>query len=344
MLKFFGCPAFLILYLALAGASVFAQTTAFSYQGRLNEAGSPVTGTRYFRFTLYDENGAAIPGASVEQTLTVTNGVFNAAINFGAATLPGANRSLEIAVKTNAGDAYTVLNPRADILSAPYSVKSKSANTATTATQLNGLDSSRFVQYDNTGNVGIGTTSSGSKLTVAGVVETTSGGVKFPDATVQTTAGLTAVTINSTLTGNGTAVAPLGINSPLTIRNADNPAFQPVQFREIQIGGADTTTIFTVPAGKRLVIETVSGNGNIFSGQKFLALSINTTNSVGGSQMPHYFTPVFTGTQGSFDFYSFNQSVRIYADPQTNIVLSRNTTSGNVNIGITVSGYYVDVP
>ena len=38
------------------------------------------------------------------------------------------------------------------------------------------------------GNVGIGTTSPGQKLSVAGTIESTSGGVKFPDGTVQTTA------------------------------------------------------------------------------------------------------------------------------------------------------------
>ncbi|WP_216689008.1 beta strand repeat-containing protein [Hymenobacter siberiensis] len=38
-------------------------------------------------------------------------------------------------------------------------------------------------------NVGIGTQTPGSPLTVAGVIETTTGGIKFPDGTVQTTAG-----------------------------------------------------------------------------------------------------------------------------------------------------------
>jgi hypothetical protein len=37
-------------------------------------------------------------------------------------------------------------------------------------------------------NVGIGNTSPGEKLTVAGTIESTTGGVKFPDATTQTTA------------------------------------------------------------------------------------------------------------------------------------------------------------
>ncbi|TSC52161.1 MAG: hypothetical protein LiPW41_372 [Parcubacteria group bacterium LiPW_41] len=39
------------------------------------------------------------------------------------------------------------------------------------------------------GNVGIGTNTPGQKLTVAGVIESTTGGIKFPDGTTQVTAG-----------------------------------------------------------------------------------------------------------------------------------------------------------
>lgn len=45
------------------------------------------------------------------------------------------------------------------------------------------------------GNVGIGTTNPGQKLTVAGTIESTSGGVKFPDGTTQTTAASGSATI-----------------------------------------------------------------------------------------------------------------------------------------------------
>lgn len=39
------------------------------------------------------------------------------------------------------------------------------------------------------GNIGVGTTTPASKFTVAGLIHSTSGGFKFPDGTVQTTAG-----------------------------------------------------------------------------------------------------------------------------------------------------------
>ena len=145
---------FSLLILLLVSAASYAQTTAFSYQGRLSESGTPVTGTRHFRFTLFDEGGVAIPGATIEQTLVVSSGVFNTTLDFGEEHFPAADRSLLIEVKVNLGDSYTVLSPRQQILSTPFSIKSKSADTATSATtastatnatQLGGVAADQYV-------------------------------------------------------------------------------------------------------------------------------------------------------------------------------------------------------
>ncbi len=73
---------------------------------------------------------------------------------------------------------------------------------------------------DKFGKVGIGTVAPTSLLTVRGMIETTLGGYKFPDGTIQTTAalsGLQFVFTDSTLRGDGTSGFPLGVNIPLTL-------------------------------------------------------------------------------------------------------------------------------
>jgi hypothetical protein len=82
---------------------------------------------------------------------------------------------------------------------------------------FSGTDNSSFA-----GNLGIGTATPSSKLTVAGVIQSTAGGVKFPDGSVQSraaTTGLGSVSHGSTLEGNGTSASPLGVALPLTLTN-----------------------------------------------------------------------------------------------------------------------------
>jgi hypothetical protein len=76
------------------------------------------------------------------------------------------------------------------------------------------------ISEDKFGNVGIGTDAPTAKLTVAGMIQTTLGGYKFPDGTVQTTAatsGLQSVFHDATLAGNGTQASPLTIGVPLNL-------------------------------------------------------------------------------------------------------------------------------
>ncbi len=75
------------------------------------------------------------------------------------------------------------------------------------------------ITEDDGGRIGIGTTLPTSMLTVNGVIEMMSaqGGVKFPDGTLQTTAGLATVSRDATLKGNGTQASPLGLASTITL-------------------------------------------------------------------------------------------------------------------------------
>jgi hypothetical protein len=59
------------------------------------------------------------------------------------------------------------------------------------------------------GKVGIGTTNPGEKLSVAGLVESTSGGFKFPDGSIQTTAtSVGGITVMTGTVAHNTLIAP----------------------------------------------------------------------------------------------------------------------------------------
>ena len=73
------------------------------------------------------------------------------------------------------------------------------------------------ISEDKFGNVGIGTATPTSSLTVQGMIEITLGGLKFPDGTVQTSAPNTNVVHDETLKGNGSTANPLGIIVPLSL-------------------------------------------------------------------------------------------------------------------------------
>ncbi len=327
----------ILLWIFLFAVSIAAQTTAFNYQGKLNDGGNPANATFQMEFKLFDAlaDGNQIGATVANSSISVVQGVFAVSLDFGANAFTDADRFLEISVKRNAGDPFTVLTPRQKILSVPFAIKSKSSDTAitaTTANQLDGLPSSRFVQTDANGDVSIGTTSTGSKLTVAGVIESTTGGIKFPDATIQTTAGLTAVTTNATLTGDGTSKMPLGITSPLLVRDMDNPAFQPFQ------ASTTATGVFvTVPDGKILVIEFVAGYQVVPSPSGAgLELVIPTVNTF------YYIAPQNISFAGNNYWHNYSQQTRIYLTAGQQLRVNWNTTAASRYLS--VSGYYVNAP
>ncbi len=82
------------------------------------------------------------------------------------------------------------------------------------------------VFVDNLGNVGIGTPSPGQKLSVSGTIESTSGGFKFPDGTVQTTSATSASSHQSQQVSSGTAFTDQWVDldgTSITMTTGANP-------------------------------------------------------------------------------------------------------------------------
>jgi hypothetical protein len=162
--------------------------TAFTYQGRLTESGGPATGAYDFEFSLYDdpEYGSVVAGPLEKLAQEVTYGLFTATLDFGPA-FSGEARWLEVRVRPAGEGYYTVLSPRQALTPAPYASYALDAPVPHSLAALDG-DPLDAVFVDAAGRVGIGTTTPGSPLTVAGQIEAAAGGYKFPDGSVQTTA------------------------------------------------------------------------------------------------------------------------------------------------------------
>ncbi len=113
----------------------FAQGTSFTYQGRLDDAGSPASGNYDLRFALFNAvtAGTQQGGLLTNATTAVSNGLFIVTLDFGN-QFPGANRWLEIAVRTNGGGAFSTLAPRQAITATPYAVQALGAGSAASYT------------------------------------------------------------------------------------------------------------------------------------------------------------------------------------------------------------------
>jgi trimeric autotransporter adhesin len=177
----------LVLLLSLNAITIaLAQGTAFTYQGRLDDGSGPANGLYDLRFALYDAPMAGTPQGEALTTgaTAVSNGVFTVALDFGS-QFSGADRWLEIGVRTNGGEPFAILSPRQALTPTPYAVYASGAASANAvagsnivgnipAAQLpddvalrSGGNTFSGDQIITAGNVGIGTGTPAMRLTVA---------------------------------------------------------------------------------------------------------------------------------------------------------------------------------
>src|SRR5262245_9138010 len=127
---------FILNLVVLSAVSIFGQTTAFTYQGKLTDQGNAANGQYQVEFKLFDSvsGGSQIGSTISDVDITVTQGIFTTQLDFGSAAFAaGQNLFIEISVRRNSGESYVGLSPRQRVTSTPYAVKALLADTATTA-------------------------------------------------------------------------------------------------------------------------------------------------------------------------------------------------------------------
>ena len=116
-----------------------AQGTAFTYQGRLSVGANPANGSYDLTFSLW--NAASGPtqlgGTITNAAVPVSNGLFTVTLDFGN-QFPGADRWLEINLRTNGGGAFVPLNPRQQLTATPYAITAGNVTGTVAAGQLSG--------------------------------------------------------------------------------------------------------------------------------------------------------------------------------------------------------------
>jgi hypothetical protein len=139
------------------------------------------------------------------------------------------------------------------------------------------------------------------------------------------------------------------VTDPVRVRNV-NDAIQPFQAAATCSAtggttGACSANIFTVPTGKRAVIEYFSGTGLINTAPLGQVFSVSLTTEISGVMQQNAVPNItINGTAGGGKG-AWGQQVRLYADPGPIIVANADDNELQSSIvGFGINGYLVDVP
>ena len=201
-----------------------AQTTAFNFQGRLNDGSNPANGRYDLQFKLFDSTtGGTQLGSTDRPNLMLINGVFSTQLDFGAAAFTGSDRFIEIGLRaTGSGNQFVILGPRQQILSVPYSIRSLRttlADDASNSQNLGGIAPTGFIlnrTFPQTADFNVsGSGTLGGRLSVGGDANI-GGNVGIGG---NTTTDKLSVTGNTRINGDTLFNGNITINNDTTIYN-----------------------------------------------------------------------------------------------------------------------------
>jgi hypothetical protein len=154
---------------------------------------------------------------------------------------------------------------------------------------------------------------------------------------------------NTSVTVNNTAANPVPVTVQNVIRTRGADALQ--VYDQAQSKSANATDYidsisFDVPAGKRLVIETITLFSNLQPGQTLWSAQFRTTVN-GSSVFGHMLSVEAQGINGNGGpAFAATHSIRGYCDGGAGVLsigFSRNANTGNWSVGASVTGYLVDI-
>jgi len=278
------------LFFALAawvfgGTAAFAQGTTFTYQGRLDNNGIPVSGSYDLRFTIYDApaDGSIVAGPITNAPISVSNGLFTVMPDFGAGVFNGAARWLEIGVRTNGGGTFTTLGPRQPITATPYAITAANFTGTLPGGGLAGTYSNAVI-FNNPANSFSG---SGAGLTSLDASQLTSGTV--PEAAL----GNAWKLHGNVGTVPGADFFGTTDDQPLELRVNNQRAFRFTSgvFAPNVIGGSSQNSIAagvsaaTIGGGRHNSIATNADHATIAGGvQNRISTNANSATIAGGEQ------------------------------------------------------------
>ena len=271
-------------------SSLFAQGTAFTYQGRLTDGTNLANGDYDFRFRLAsDPQGNNLVGSAVVITnMPVNNGLFTAVMDFNAGIFGGSDYWLQVEVRSNGVSGYTTLVPLQALTPTPYAIfATTAANLAGTlpagqlsgsipSTNIAGIYSNAVI-FNNAANSfsgdGTGLTALNASNLGSGTVPDTRLSANIPqlNANQTFTGGNTFNDSGNSFTGNGAGLTALNASSLATgtmpdLRLSSNVA---------QLGANQTFT----------GANNFNNAGNIFTGNG-LGLTALNASSLGSGTVP----------------------------------------------------------
>ncbi len=285
-------PVLLLLVPAVGPLPVRAAITqTINYQGFLLGKGTnlPLETPQAIKFVIYNSPtgnalGSFTPFTETRCPIAINKGRYD--VEIGSQTAGGIPDSvflnnqnlwleIQVAPASNCSGPFEAMSPRMRLQASPYAYNSLYASTAAAATTVfaadtigalptttNGaitISTNLFVM----GGISVGSISPGQKLAVAGIVESSTGGFKFPDGSIQLEAA--AITMWKVSGPNVYSINPgnIGIGENL---------LSPLARLHISSAAGDTGDLLLVSTGDVGNISPlfkVNGNGQVYGGSYY---------------------------------------------------------------------------